>query len=192
VEGLIDKLSSKNKNISKVNPVKFSEQLTTLHSEYIINKDKQILKKIRSTRSLRNTMNSRIRIGNRIRYVRYADDWIIGIIGDKSFADMIKMECKNYLNNNLKIQLSEEKGPSKITHLGLNKAKFLGVEFDRPKGKESKIISKLVKGKIVKSRINHTRIHFYLPIEEMIKTFYDKGFIKKNDQGKYITNAITP
>jgi retron-type reverse transcriptase len=76
MENLIDKLSSKNFNISKVNPsiVKYSKLLTELHYKYNEEYDKTVLKEIKQVRSVRNKLPSRIRTGNRIRYVRYADD----------------------------------------------------------------------------------------------------------------------
>lgn len=68
--------SSKEKNISKVNPkiVSYSTKLSALHETYIENRDHNILKEIRSLRKERNAIPSRIRIGNRVSYVRYADD----------------------------------------------------------------------------------------------------------------------
>ena len=72
----INQHSSKEKNISKVNPkiVTYSTKLSKLHKKYIENRDPEILKEIRSLRKERNEINSRIRTGNRIGYVRYADD----------------------------------------------------------------------------------------------------------------------
>jgi hypothetical protein len=76
MENLIDKLSSKNLNISKTNPsiVKYSKILTELHYKYSEEYDKTVLKKIKEVRAIRNNIPARIRTGNRIRYVRYADD----------------------------------------------------------------------------------------------------------------------
>lgn len=72
----IDIHSSKEKNISKVNPkiVSYSSKLSALHETYIENREPDILKEIRSLRKERNAIPSRIRTGNRISYVRYADD----------------------------------------------------------------------------------------------------------------------
>ena len=55
--------------------VKYSTQLVKLNEEYQESKDKAVLSEIRKVRMERNKIPSRIRIGNRIRYVRYADDW---------------------------------------------------------------------------------------------------------------------
>lgn len=65
---LIEKLSSKEKLISKVNPkiVKYSYELTELDANYQNTRDKNILRRIRELRLKRNQLPSRVRTGNRI------------------------------------------------------------------------------------------------------------------------------
>ena len=50
----------------------------------------------------------------RIKYLRYADDWIVGICGNHALAEEIKQEIKTFLSDHLKLTLSEEK--TCITH----------------------------------------------------------------------------
>lgn len=64
------------------------------------------------------------RIGIQIHYVRYADDWIIGITGSHELAVEIREEVRIFLRDSLKLELSMEK--TKVTHLGSEYAKFLG------------------------------------------------------------------
>ena len=45
----------------------------------------------------------------RLFYVRYADDYLIGIIGNKKEAESLFKEVKTFLNNRLKLEISEEK-----------------------------------------------------------------------------------
>jgi len=45
----------------------------------------------------------------RLFFVRYADDFLIGIIGSKQEAQTIFREIENYLNTNLKLAISKEK-----------------------------------------------------------------------------------
>jgi group II intron reverse transcriptase/maturase len=45
----------------------------------------------------------------RLFYVRYADDYLIGIIGNKQEADRVFSEIKTFLNSTLKLEISEEK-----------------------------------------------------------------------------------
>lgn len=89
----------------------------------------------------------------RIKYVRYADDFIIGVIGSKSDCEAIKEDIKNFLDKKLKLTLSEEK--TLITH-GNRKAKFLGYEiYVRPftdktlRGEKSGVLIKAYGKKVV-------------------------------------------
>lgn len=50
----------------------------------------------------------------RLYYVRYADDFIIGIIGNKEEAENIKAETSTFLKEKLGLELNLEK--TKITH----------------------------------------------------------------------------
>ncbi len=62
----------------------------------------------------------------RIQYVRYADDFLIGVIGSKEDCKIIKHDITLFLENKLKIQLSQEK--TLITH-SKNRARFLGYDI---------------------------------------------------------------
>jgi group II intron reverse transcriptase/maturase len=193
VKGLISKYSSEEELISKVNPVmtEFSDKLTKLDEEYRIakgkKKKKRILKEIKTLRLERNKFPSRIRIANRIRYIRYADDWIIGIIGNKNFVCMIRDFCRDFLKENLKLELSEDK--TKITNIHLKKVEFLGVNLFI-NNTESKLVIIEVKGRKVKSRVNRTRIYFHMPTKVLIETLKNKGFIKVVNN-RLVPNAIT-
>lgn len=48
----------------------------------------------------------------RLKYLRYADDWIIGICGPQVLAEQVKEELKTFLNQHLKLTQSEEKTKS--------------------------------------------------------------------------------
>ena len=62
----------------------------------------------------------------RLKYIRYADDFILGVIGSKEDAQRIKEDIKSFLSASLALELSEEK--TLITHTGKS-AKFLGYEI---------------------------------------------------------------
>ena len=62
----------------------------------------------------------------RLKYVRYADDFLIGIIGSKQDAINIKEDVKMFLKEKLALELSDEK--TLITHTE-KAAKFLGYEI---------------------------------------------------------------
>src|SRR5438270_9871802 len=62
----------------------------------------------------------------RLRFVRYADDWLLGLIGTKEEAEQIKAQIKTYLHEELKLELSDEK--TLITHARTEAARFLSYE----------------------------------------------------------------
>lgn len=62
----------------------------------------------------------------RIQYVRYADDFLVGVIGSKSDAEQIKVDISRFLSEKLKFTMSAEK--TLITH-GHDKARFLGYDI---------------------------------------------------------------
>lgn len=63
----------------------------------------------------------------RLRYVRYADDFLLGFIGSKREAEQIKGQLKDWLEEHLQLALSEEK--TLITNATHGAARFLGYEI---------------------------------------------------------------
>lgn len=63
----------------------------------------------------------------RLRYVRYADDWLIGFSGPRQEAEEIKHLMGNFLRENLKLELSETK--TLISHPRTEAARFLGYDI---------------------------------------------------------------
>lgn len=62
----------------------------------------------------------------RLQYVRYADDFIIGIIGSKEDAKVVKADINRYISEQLHLELSDEK--TLITK-ATDKARFLGFDI---------------------------------------------------------------
>jgi len=63
----------------------------------------------------------------RLRYVRYADDFLLGFVGPANEAREIRDRLAEFLKTNLKLTLSMEK--TFVTHASDDKAKFLGYEL---------------------------------------------------------------
>jgi group II intron reverse transcriptase/maturase len=63
----------------------------------------------------------------RLHYVRYADDWLLGLAGPKAEAEEIKARLRTFLRDHLKLELAEDK--TLITHAGSKAARFLGYEI---------------------------------------------------------------
>jgi group II intron reverse transcriptase/maturase len=62
----------------------------------------------------------------RLRYVRYADDFLLGFAGPRSEAEEIKQRLGTFLRDSLKLELSETK--TLITHGRTESARFLGYD----------------------------------------------------------------
>src|SRR3954468_13750612 len=63
----------------------------------------------------------------RLRYVRYADDWLLGFAGPKHEAEQVTAEIGRFLREELKLELSASK--TLITHATSQAASFLGYEI---------------------------------------------------------------
>jgi group II intron reverse transcriptase/maturase len=64
----------------------------------------------------------------RLRYCRYADDFLLGFTGPRSEAEEIKRHLGEFLHDTLKLELSEPK--TLITHGRTGAARFLGYEVN--------------------------------------------------------------
>lgn len=62
----------------------------------------------------------------RLRYVRYADDFLLGFAGPRAEAEEIKQQLADFLREKLKLELSKTK--TLITHARSEAARFLGYE----------------------------------------------------------------
>jgi group II intron reverse transcriptase/maturase len=62
----------------------------------------------------------------RLRYIRYADDFLLGFVGPRKEAEEIRQRLGEFLERQLQLTLSMEK--TLITHATDDKAKFLGYE----------------------------------------------------------------
>jgi group II intron reverse transcriptase/maturase len=63
----------------------------------------------------------------RLRYIRYADDHLLGFTGPKAEAENIKQCLATFLRDDLKLELNEDK--TLITHARTHAARFLGYEI---------------------------------------------------------------
>ena len=64
----------------------------------------------------------------RLRYIRYADDFLLGFAGPKDEADEIKTRLGRFLQDNLKLELSDAK--TLVTHGRTQAARFLGYKVN--------------------------------------------------------------
>jgi group II intron reverse transcriptase/maturase len=62
----------------------------------------------------------------RLRYIRYADDQLLGLTGPKAEAEEIKQRLTRFMRDELKLELSQDK--TLITHARTRAARFLGYD----------------------------------------------------------------
>lgn len=139
--------------------------------------------KLRKTRS-------KERVLTRMDYVRYADDWIVGVTGNKNVATEIKKEISLFLKNNLKLELNEDK--TKITHMTREKAFFLGTEIKATDRKYTRSLRSKYEKKWKKlTRLAATgRIKMYAPIQKLVEKMVETGFAKRVEKPSILTYVV--
>jgi hypothetical protein len=103
---------------------------------------------------------------------------VVGISGSLNFAKTIKEEIKDFLNNTLKLTLSEEK--TKISHLESEKVKYLGFMISRRKRRYTESqLSTVISGK-GKTKLNRrpsdASVIVEAPIDSLINKLVEQGY----------------
>ncbi len=86
--------------------------------------DKEAVRKLEQQRRCRPSQDVYDPQYRRLKYIRYADDFILGFAGPKSEAEEIKAAIGAFLGKKLKLEMSESK--TLITHGRTEHARFLG------------------------------------------------------------------
>ena len=122
----------------------------------------------------------------RLVYVRYADDFLIGVIGSKVDAKQVKADVGQFIRQQLHLELSQEK--TLITH-GSDFAQFLSFQITASTKQNS---TRTKAGYIKRSYTG--RIKLYVPKEKWLKRLLSYGALKiqydKNNGNKEIWEPI--
>jgi group II intron reverse transcriptase/maturase len=132
------------------------------------------INKIREIEEERKLLPSRVEMDKgyrRLKYVRYADDFLVGVIGSKEDSERIKRDIKIFLQDKLKLELSEDK--TLITHANKS-AKFLGYEIHISKSSSA---TKRIKTGVL-SRAYGKKVILILPTETMRRKLFDYGVLQ--------------
>ena len=115
----------------------------------------------------------------RVKYCRYADDWLIGLIGPHRLAEEIKERVGQFLKSKLNLTLSVEK--TRITQARSEEAAFLGyrIRLGRSDKEPKQTLSTNASGKTFKRRSTGMQVVLKAPIGELVKRLYQKGFCDK-------------
>jgi group II intron reverse transcriptase/maturase len=115
----------------------------------------------------------------RVKYCRYADDWLIGVTGSHQLAEEIKERIGQFLKSKLNLTLSVEK--TRITQARTEEAEFLGyrIRLGRSDKEPKQTLSTNASGKNFKRRSTGMQIVLKAPMEKLIQRLYQKGFCDK-------------
>jgi group II intron reverse transcriptase/maturase len=107
----------------------------------------------------------------RLKYVRYADDFLLAFVGSKAEAKEIKAEIGQFLNRELKLIMSDSK--TKITHASTDQAVFLGYALSKMNAD-----NKMAKVGGIKQRSTNGEMALRIPkglIRRRIKDYMENG-----------------
>jgi group II intron reverse transcriptase/maturase len=106
-----------------------------------------------------------------IAFVRYADDFLIAVRGNKEDCILIKEELRKFLVNELSLELSEDK--TLITHSS-EKVKFLGYNISVRRNQQ---VFKNSLGRKIRSM--NGKVELTVPLEKIEKFLFEKGIVKQ-------------
>ena len=139
------------------------------------------LNEILQLEKLRRQLPSKIKAeGYRIYYVRYADDFLIGINGNEVIAKRVRSKIKEFLSSKLNLSLNVSK--TKVTSALTSRAYFLGAFIraltsrtnDQPNRKNS--VTKF--DRKVRARIPQGYVRCFAPIENIVEKLKEQGICK--------------
>lgn len=110
-------------------------------------------------------------------YIRYADDFLIGVNGTKEECEQIKVLLKDFLSDSLKLELSDER--TKITHSS-EYADFLGYDV---RVRRTNKLKRQANG-VIQRTLNGT-VELQVPLREKMEHFVlDKGIARVGKKGR--------
>lgn len=135
----------------------------------------------------------------RLKYVRYADDFLVGVIGNKAECVQIKADIAQYMNERLNLELSENKT---LTTNAQKPAKFLGYDISIRKSNTTK---RDKAGKKVRTFNNRTVLSVTTEVMKKKLMNYDairfdyssgtevwkpkaRGYMKNNEMADIVSN----
>lgn len=166
--------SSEYKCIEKL-IAKYSKRMQILRKDSV--EHKNLYKELKSLRNLRSTIPSQKHTRIEVVYVRYADDWMIGVSGDKEIAQKLLLEVKVFFDT-LNLKLHPKK--TKLTNLRKGKAYFLGYEIFLPD--KNPITNSVFSGTNTRRRGNPS-LRFDIPVNELINKMVTRGYVSRLKKG---------
>ena len=120
----------------------------------------------------------------RVKYVRYADDFVVCIIGSKATANEIKERIAGFMQKELHLELSREK--TKITNLSDKRVRFLGYEITKSQENTKQVVDSIGR----KKRSVNGTIQLVVPGDVIREKL--KPFIKRENPIRWGHELICP
>lgn len=139
-------------------------------------KKTELLKKVKLLKSELHKVPCMSKTDKVMKYVRYADDFIIGVKGSRADCERIKRQFSDFIRERLKMELSEEK--TLITHSN-QYARFLGYDIRVRRDQTVK-----PNGRCLQRTLNGT-VELNIPFEDKIMPFlFEKQVIRQTHDGE--------
>lgn len=124
----------------------------------------------------------------RMKYVRYVDDFLVGVIGSKDECIELRFKMKEFLENELKMVLNIDK--TKITHSSKDRALFLGYHIHITKFRKLPVRYNK-EGKLIRIC---SRPQLDGPIDRIVNRLKERKFVNKHNNptrnGKFIALSL--
>ncbi|MEO1374954.1 MAG: reverse transcriptase domain-containing protein [Cyanobacteria bacterium J06635_10] len=111
----------------------------------------------------------------RVRYVRFADDFLVGVIGPKAAASRLKEAINNYLRRRLKLKLNIEK--TNITH---HESRIPWLGFLVSTSRTVRGAKARLESKTIPKRIPALGVTVYSDINKILGRLAQKGYCQKD------------
>jgi len=136
----------------------------------------RFLEEYREAKKLLLKTPSKSQTDKKIKYVRYADDFLIGVNGSREDCERIKRQLSDFIAQSLKMELSDEK--TLIMH-SENYARFLGYDIKVRRSGEIKRQGKFT------ARTLSGSVELAIPLEEKVMRFlFTNNIIAQQPNGK--------
>ena len=113
-----------------------------------------------------------------IKYVRYADDFLIGVNGNREECQKIKQQIRDFMVNELHMEFSEEK--TLITHSNEG-ARFLNYDV---RVRRCGLVKKTSKINLPRRTLNN-KVELLIPFKDKIEPFmFQRGIIGQKENGE--------
>lgn len=123
----------------------------------------------------------------RVHYIRYADDWLMGVTGPKSLAEELREEVRVFLADTLKLELSLEK--THIRHARTEEALFLGTTIQGERG-NPKVTTHHRNGTTYRARATGWNIRLKVPAQRVFNRLVERGFCSHDGSPKHVNAWI--